>query len=87
MKKYRLPRLILLPFRVLHFVVESAAPLLVGRRTHRQSRYQAAADVFALFRQFNEKFGFAVLLVTHDTLLSDACDRQIRLLDGAIAQG
>lgn len=48
---------------------------------------KTAADVFALFRQFNEKFGYALSLVTHDTLLSDACDRQIRLLDGAIAQG
>ena len=47
---------------------------------------KTAAEVFALFRKFNEKFGCAVLLVTHDTLLSDACDRQIRLVDGAIAK-
>jgi len=48
---------------------------------------KTASEVFALFRKFNEKFGCAVLLVTHDTLLSDACDRQIRLVDGAIAKG
>ena len=46
---------------------------------------KTAADVFTLFRQFNEKFGCAVLLVTHDTKLSDACDRQISLVDGAVA--
>ena len=46
---------------------------------------KTAADVFALFRQFNEKFGCAVLLVTHDTKLSDACDRQISLVDGSVA--
>jgi lipoprotein-releasing system ATP-binding protein len=46
---------------------------------------KTAAEVFALFRDFNQKFGCAVLLVTHDTQLSDACDRQIRLVDGAIA--
>ena len=48
---------------------------------------RTAAEVFALFRRFNERFGCAVLLVTHDTVLSDACDRQIRLVDGALAQG
>jgi len=46
---------------------------------------KTAAEVFALFRQSNEKFGCAVLLVTHDAKLSDACDRQIRLVDGAVA--
>ena len=46
---------------------------------------KTAAEVFALFRDFNQKFGCAVLLVTHDSALSDACDRQIRLVDGAVA--
>lgn len=45
---------------------------------------KTAADVFALFRRFNEKFGSAFLLVTHDPRLSDACDRTITLIDGVI---
>ena len=44
----------------------------------------SAADVFALFRRFNEKFGCAVLLVTHDPRLSEACDRTLTLQDGCI---
>lgn len=45
---------------------------------------QSAQDVFALFRRSNEKFGCAVLLVTHDTRISDACDRVVTLRDGLI---
>ncbi len=45
---------------------------------------QSAAEVFRLFRQFNEEFGCAVLLVTHDTRLSEQCDRTITLVDGNI---
>ena len=45
---------------------------------------QSADDVFALFHRFNEKFACAVLLVTHDTRISDACDRIITLQDGEI---
>ena len=45
---------------------------------------KTAAEVFALFRKFNEKFGCAVLLVTHDAKLSDQCDRTITLEDGHI---
>jgi lipoprotein-releasing system ATP-binding protein len=45
---------------------------------------RTAADVFALFRRFNRKFGCAVLLVTHDSRLSDACDRTLTLADGLI---
>ena len=44
----------------------------------------SAAEVFALFRRFNEKFGCAVLLVTHDPRLSEACDRTLTLQDGCI---
>lgn len=47
---------------------------------------QSADDVFALFRRFNEKFGCAVLLVTHDKRISDECDRVISLRDGVIVQ-
>ena len=45
---------------------------------------RSAADVFALVRRFNEKFGCAVLLVTHDPRLSEACDRTLTLQDGCI---
>lgn len=45
---------------------------------------QSAQEVFALFRESNEKFGCAVLLVTHDTRISDACDRVVMLRDGLI---
>jgi lipoprotein-releasing system ATP-binding protein len=45
---------------------------------------KTAADVFELFRQFNREFGCAVLVVTHDTRLSAACDRTIQLVDGMI---
>lgn len=45
---------------------------------------KSAAEVFQLFRQFNQAFGCAVLLVTHDPRLSEQCDRTITLADGCI---
>ena len=45
---------------------------------------KSAGEVFDLFRQFNEQFGCAVLLVTHDPRLSEQCDRTITLVDGHI---
>lgn len=45
---------------------------------------KTAATVFELFRDFNEKFGCAVLVVTHDSRLSETCDRTITLVDGRI---
>jgi ABC-type antimicrobial peptide transport system, ATPase component len=45
---------------------------------------KTAAEVFALLRRFNEEFGCAVLVVTHDPRLSETCDRTITLVDGAI---
>ncbi len=47
----------------------------------------SADEVFALFRHSNEKLGCAVLLVTHDTRISDACDRVVTLRDGVIVPG
>ncbi len=47
---------------------------------------KTAADVFALFRRFNEKFGCAFLLVTHDPRLSDSCDRTLTLIDGKLVK-
>ena len=45
---------------------------------------KSAAEVFQLFRKFNEEFGCAVLLVTHDPRMSEQCDRRIMLVDGKI---
>ncbi|HUH86609.1 MAG TPA: ABC transporter ATP-binding protein [Pusillimonas sp.] len=45
---------------------------------------KSAGDVFKLFRQFNDEFGCAVLLVTHDPRMSEQCDRTINLIDGRI---
>ncbi len=45
---------------------------------------KSAAEVFGLFRAFNREFGCAVLLVTHDSRLSEQCDRTVTLVDGNI---
>ena len=45
---------------------------------------KTAAEVFALLRRFNEQFGCAVLVVTHDPRLSASCDRTITLVDGDV---
>lgn len=45
---------------------------------------RTAADVFQLLRRFNEQFGCAVLVVTHDPRLAETCDRKITLVDGRI---
>ncbi|AKS40713.1 ABC transporter ATP-binding protein [Wenzhouxiangella marina] len=47
---------------------------------------RTAEGVFELFRRFNGEFGCAVLLVTHDPRISDACDRRIDLVDGRIVK-
>ncbi len=45
---------------------------------------KSAAEVFELFRKFNREFGCAVLLVTHDSRLSEQCDRTLTLVDGKL---
>lgn len=45
---------------------------------------KSASEVFHLFRKFNREFGCAVLLVTHDTRLSEQCDRTVKLVDGRV---
>jgi len=45
---------------------------------------RTAAEVFELLRSFSRDVGCAVLLVTHDPRLSEACDRTIDLVDGRI---
>ena len=46
---------------------------------------RSAAEVFQLMRHFNQAFGCAVLMVTHDLRLSEQCDRIVHLADGRIA--
>ncbi len=45
---------------------------------------QTAADVFALMREINRSDGTTFLIVTHDARLADTCERQVRLVDGAL---
>ena len=45
---------------------------------------KTAAEVFDLLRRFNQQFGCAVLVVTHDPRLSETCDRTVTLVDGCI---
>lgn len=45
---------------------------------------KTAADIFQLFRKFNQQFNCAVLVVTHDLRLATSCDRTINLVDGYI---
>jgi lipoprotein-releasing system ATP-binding protein len=45
---------------------------------------RTAAEVFELLRDFNARFGCAVLVVTHDPRLAESCDRTITLVDGAV---
>ena len=47
----------------------------------------SAADVFALFRRFQQELGCAVLMVTHDERIAQQCERTIHLVDGRIADG
>ncbi len=45
---------------------------------------KTAADIFVMLRKFNQDFGTAFLIVTHDAHLASTCDRQITLADGQI---
>ncbi|MEO5863179.1 MAG: ABC transporter ATP-binding protein [Burkholderiales bacterium] len=46
----------------------------------------SADDIFALMRRFNQERGTAFIIVTHDPRLAERCDRNIILVDGAIAE-
>jgi lipoprotein-releasing system ATP-binding protein len=45
----------------------------------------SADEVFALLRRFNREHGSACMIVTHDDLLAQRCDRRIDLVDGCLA--
>ncbi|ODU99957.1 MAG: ABC transporter ATP-binding protein [Rubrivivax sp. SCN 70-15] len=57
-------------------------PILLADEPTGNLDTRAADEVFALFRRFNQAFGCAVLLVTHDPRMAARCDRVIELLDG-----
>ncbi len=45
---------------------------------------ESGAQVFQLLRTFNQRFGTAFVIVTHDDRLAAQCDRVVHLLDGRI---
>ena len=45
---------------------------------------ESGAQVFRLLRSFNQRFGTAFVIVTHDDRLAAQCDRIVHLLDGRI---
>ena len=45
---------------------------------------KSADEVFALLRRFNTAQGTTVLFVTHNTALSERCDRTIEVVDGRV---
>ena len=46
---------------------------------------KSADAVFELFRQVNREHGTAVLLVTHNPLMAQRCDRIIQVVDGMVS--
>ena len=59
-------------------------PILLADEPTGNLDSHAADDVFALFRRFNQTFGCAVLLVTHDPRIAARCDRVLEMLDGRL---
>lgn len=59
-------------------------PILLADEPTGNLDSHSADDVFALFRRFNQTFGCAVLLVTHDPRIAARCDRVLELLDGRL---
>jgi putative ABC transport system ATP-binding protein len=45
-----------------------------------------AGEIFDLLRDLNRGSGITIVMVTHDEVLAGRCDRQIALLDGAVAR-
>ena len=61
-------------------------PILLADEPTGNLDSHSADDVFALFRRFNQTFGCAVLLVTHDPRIAARCDRVLELLDGQLVR-
>ncbi len=47
---------------------------------------KTADGIFDLLRRFNERYGTAFIVVTHDPRLAARCDRNIELVDGRIVR-
>jgi lipoprotein-releasing system ATP-binding protein len=62
-------------------------PILLADEPTGNLDSRSADEVFGLFRHFNQTFGCAVLLVTHDPRLAQRCDRVVSLLDGRLVEG
>ena len=45
---------------------------------------ESGAQVFRLLRAFNQRYGTAFVIVTHDDRLAEQCDRVVHLVDGRI---
>lgn len=60
------------------------APLVLADEPTGNLDTKTADDVFALMRRFNQRFGTAFLIVTHDPRLAARCDRTIELVDGRV---
>jgi ABC-type lipoprotein export system ATPase subunit len=46
-----------------------------------------AQSILALFRRLNEEQGITLVIVTHDLMISKACNRVVHIQDGRIAEG
>ncbi len=45
---------------------------------------ESGAQVFRLLRAFNERYGTAFVIVTHDDRLAVQCDRIVHMVDGRV---
>ena len=45
---------------------------------------ESGAQVFRLLRAFNERYGTAFVIVTHDDRLAVQCDRTVHMVDGRV---
>ncbi len=59
--------------------------VLLADEPNSQLDAAASNDVVALLRDVNTRFGTTVVVVTHDTAVSDAMDRTVSIRDGRIA--
>ena len=64
----------------------AAMPLTIRRVPRAEAQARATADaVFAQMRELDHELGASLVVVTHDERLAARMDRQVRLLDGALA--
>lgn len=60
-------------------------PLILADEPTGNLDTSTADEVFGVLREFNQDFGCACIIVTHDPRLAERCDRQWRLVDGHLA--